>query len=234
MQSQNIPPMHPVHDHLRCFGHIINLVVKGFLWDEDRTSIISEANEVYHSPEEELRQLREWRKKGPIGKLHNIITYIRWTPQRLDQFTTVLQSTYPGESIVLPILGNLIRWSRDYESLKRALRIKAAISSLTATAIGANRNGERAANDRALINDDLSDEDWSTLAHIIGILEPFTEWSTRLQVKYNNGCIANILPVIDELMEILENAKNTPMVSEFSAAIIKRQRYVLHILLLLY
>jgi len=39
------------------------------------------------------------------------------------------------------------------------------------------------------------------------ILEPFCEWSTRFQVKYQNGCIANILRVIDELKEILENAK---------------------------
>ena len=39
------------------------------------------------------------------------------------------------------------------------------------------------------------------------ILESFAEWSTRLQVKYPNGSIANILPVMDELLEILENAK---------------------------
>ena len=77
------------------------------------------------------------------------------------------------------------------------------------TAIGGNRNGKRVANDRALINDDLSDEDWSTLGYIMEILEPFAEWSTRLQVKYNNRFIANILPVMDKLKEILENAKNT-------------------------
>ena len=147
MQLHNIPLIHPVHDRLRCFGHIINLVVKCFLWGEDRASIAGERNEIHHSPEEELRQLREWRKKGPIGKLHNIITYIRRTPQRLDQFTAVLQSTYPGESIVLPILGNLTCWSSDYMSLKCALCIKGAISSFIATAIEANRNGQRAASD---------------------------------------------------------------------------------------
>jgi len=32
MQLHNIPPIHPLHDCLHCFGHIINLVVKGFLW----------------------------------------------------------------------------------------------------------------------------------------------------------------------------------------------------------
>lgn len=210
MQLHNIPPIHPVHNRLRCFGHVINLVVKGFLWGEDRIAIVNAGIEGHHSPDEEHRQLREWRKKGPLGKLHNIITYIRRTPQRLDQFSAALQSTYPGKTIVLPIVGNLTRWSSDYESLKRALQIKEAISSFIATAIGVNRNGERAANDTALINDDLSDEDWSTLGHIMEILEPFAEWSTRLQVKYNNGCIANILPLMDELKEILENAKNTP------------------------
>jgi len=65
--------------------------------------------------------------------------------------------------MVLPILGNVTRWSSDYESLKRALRIHAAITSFIATAIGANRNGERGANERALITDDLSDDDWSIL-----------------------------------------------------------------------
>jgi len=39
------------------------------------------------------------------------------------------------------------------------------------------------------------------------ILEPFSEWSTRLQIKYQNGCIANILQVMNELKEILENAQ---------------------------
>jgi len=117
------------------------------------------------------------------------------------------QSSYPGESIVLAMLGNVTHWSSDYESLNRALRIKAAISSFMATAIGANRNRERGANNRALINDDLSDDDWSILGYIMEILEPFSDWNTRLQVKYQNGCIANILPVMDELKEILENAK---------------------------
>lgn len=142
--------------------------------------------------------------------MHNIITYIRRTLQRLDQFSAILQSTYPGESIVLPILGNVTHWSSDYESLKCALHIKEAISSFIATAIGANTNGERTVNEEALINDDLSDENWSTLAHIMEILEAFAEWSTKLQIKYNNGCIANILPEMDELIKILKNAKNTP------------------------
>jgi len=90
MRLHNIPPIHPVHDRLRCFGHFINLVVKGFLWGDNIASIGGQEEDEYHlSPEEEVRQLKEWRQKGPLGKLHNIITYIHCTPQRLDQFTNV-------------------------------------------------------------------------------------------------------------------------------------------------
>ena len=45
-----------------------------------------------------------------------------------------------------------------------------------------------------MINNDLPDENWSIFAYIVEIVEPFAEWSTRLQVKYNNGCIGSILP----------------------------------------
>ena len=49
-------------------------------------------------------------------------------PQRLAQFTSLLLSSYPDESMLLPIIGNLTCWFSNYESLKWALQIKAAIS----------------------------------------------------------------------------------------------------------
>jgi len=85
MPLPNIPPIQPVHDRLRCFRHVINLVVKGFLWGDNISSIGSqEEDEQDFSSEDEVRQLKERRKNGPLGKLYNIITYIRRTPQRLD------------------------------------------------------------------------------------------------------------------------------------------------------
>jgi hypothetical protein len=35
---------------------------------------------------EELKELELWRKKGPIGKLHNILTFIRHSDQRNQLF----------------------------------------------------------------------------------------------------------------------------------------------------
>jgi hypothetical protein len=34
----------------------------------------------------ERELLAQWRKRGPVGKLHNIIIWIRRTPQRRDSF----------------------------------------------------------------------------------------------------------------------------------------------------
>ncbi|KAG0136478.1 hypothetical protein HOY82DRAFT_536203 [Tuber indicum] len=126
-----------------------------------------------------IDHLRRYHQIGPEGQLIPI------AQKQQKSIKAAFVNTKPKiefnadifrkEAIVLPILGNLTRWSSDYESLKRALRIKTAITSFIATAIGANRNGERAANEGALINDDLSDNVWMTLAQIMEILEPFAE-----------------------------------------------------------
>jgi len=63
---------------VRCFGHIINLVVKGFLWGSDWEAF--EANIAYNTDiAKESHLLESWRKKGPMGKLHNIGIWILHT-----------------------------------------------------------------------------------------------------------------------------------------------------------
>ena len=62
----------PQAHRLRCIGHIINLVVKVFLYGIDADYEVTELNNSADS----------WRKRGPYGKLRNIITYFCWTPQR--------------------------------------------------------------------------------------------------------------------------------------------------------
>jgi hypothetical protein len=36
-----------------------------------------------------LELLAAWRKKGPVGKLHNIVIWIRRTPQRRQTFRNI-------------------------------------------------------------------------------------------------------------------------------------------------
>src|SRR4029077_9075026 len=71
--------------HLRCFCHIINLAAKAFLFGKDPDAFETEANSCIQLRQAE-KELEIWRKLGPIGKLHNVVTYIRRTPQRREDF----------------------------------------------------------------------------------------------------------------------------------------------------
>lgn len=79
---------------LRCMGHIINLAAKAFLFGDEaalqkafafeieQTQSASLKLEVKHA----LELLAFWRKRGSVGKLHNLILWIRRSPQRRDEF----------------------------------------------------------------------------------------------------------------------------------------------------
>ncbi|KAG0633186.1 hypothetical protein HOY80DRAFT_872257, partial [Tuber brumale] len=60
---------------IRCFRHVINLVVKGFLWGSDWAAFESNIHEETTS-EEAAKSLKSLRSKGPMGKLYNIGTWI--------------------------------------------------------------------------------------------------------------------------------------------------------------
>jgi hypothetical protein len=70
---------------VKCVGHIINLAAKAFLFSKD-----ADAFEEESCTKKQLSQLeavREfWRKKGPLGKFHNTVSFVRKTPQRREAF----------------------------------------------------------------------------------------------------------------------------------------------------
>ena len=72
--------------HLRCFGYILNLVAKALLfgWNSNAFEADILTAKVLNN---EVAELDFWRKKSPIGKLHNIISYIRGSPQWQIVFT---------------------------------------------------------------------------------------------------------------------------------------------------
>src|SRR5882762_8716444 len=75
---------------LRCAGHVINLVARQILFGKNPDALQLEVQEA----KEELKELELWRKKGPIGKLHNIVTYIRHSDQRNQLFKEVQRFSY--------------------------------------------------------------------------------------------------------------------------------------------
>jgi hypothetical protein len=77
------------HRRLRCLGHIINLAAKAFLFGANSDVFEKEIDSV--QLEEEQVELDIWRKRGPVGKLHNVVKYIRSTPQRREEFEDIVR-----------------------------------------------------------------------------------------------------------------------------------------------
>lgn len=220
---------------VRCFGHIINLIVKGFLWGEDWEAFEGEVT-TECEVEEASRALKTWWKRGPLGKLHNISTWILRTLQRRDKFIhKVKQLRSSSGSIagpLLPMVGNITRWSSDVDSIERAFVLKKAIDDFVSGAIREERQkrtGRRstttpnmqaidedildAENPELISIDELTLDDWEDLKLILRILEPFRGWTLLLQgtgtERIQANCyIARVLPAIDELLSHLEDCKN--------------------------
>jgi len=70
----------PDYCRLRCTGHIINLVVQAFHFGREQDDYKALEHEA-ESPSE--AQLDRWRRRGLLGKLHNIVNWILLTPQRI-------------------------------------------------------------------------------------------------------------------------------------------------------
>jgi len=67
----------PISSQICCFGHIINLVVKEFLWGTDSEAFEKGIEVEDGEAEEQLgKKLQHWRKRGALGRLHNICTWI--------------------------------------------------------------------------------------------------------------------------------------------------------------
>jgi hypothetical protein len=72
---------------LRCFGHIINLVVKALLYGSGNgKSLQQQLGEVSNED-----AFKVWREQGAIGKLHNIVYYVTRSDKRRRIFEAVQQ-----------------------------------------------------------------------------------------------------------------------------------------------
>src|SRR5579871_6175834 len=70
---------------LRCAGHIIDLCAHAFIMGKDAEKIAREMDAAMR--EGDLKKIGElWRKRGALGRLHNVIKYIRGSPQRREFF----------------------------------------------------------------------------------------------------------------------------------------------------
>jgi hypothetical protein len=94
--------------------------------------------------------------------------------------------------------NNTTRWNSTYESILRALALRPAITFYYI------------AEHKDLSDFQLSEEDWTELTLIVGLLEPFLEITKHLEghaVEGHHGLIWEVLPCLEALLLHLEEAK---------------------------
>jgi hypothetical protein len=73
------PNLNAVHRRMRCYGHVINLAARAFLFGDDPDAFeleIENAEKLKLEIRHERELLALWRKRGAVGKLYNLILWI--------------------------------------------------------------------------------------------------------------------------------------------------------------
>lgn len=195
---------------LRCCCHIINLVCKAILYgcdidcieealsNNDITGNVSQFEAILRG-QDSLKALQAWRKKGPIGKLHNIVIHALSSPVRTEYFKSKQREAYgDSERLYHLVINGGIKWNSTCDMLERAFKLQDAL------------NLYQTQFNQELAEDQLSTNDWLELSDIRALLQPLKEVSLALQSDGTYCCHGSLyesLTGIDYLMTKLEDLK---------------------------
>ncbi|KZL65223.1 transposase-like protein, partial [Colletotrichum incanum] len=213
-----------IHRRLRCYGHILNLVGRAFLHGVDREALEQESDALLDAGRLS-DDLALWRARGPVGKLRNIIRYVRSSPQRSERFLAISNEAddtidheeaggdtshgftlYQESSQELNlILSNDTRWNSTYLMLKRALLKRTQIDGFILNDKTLGNPSQRLPDD-----DTLTNEDWNILIELKDILEPLYQQTKRCEGwgrKGAHGRLWEVLSGMEYLLDRLEEWK---------------------------
>ena len=194
----------PVQRRLLCHGHILNLVVKAFLWGEELEAFELEAESVWNQQDEEA-ELLLWQRRGQIGKLHDIIVRIGRSPQHRHKFNDKVQQLHPENVASELVHRNETKWGGDYNELVHALQHREALEESVSTAIRYNLHGERDSLRTALKLDELHPHDWTILTGIMRFLQLCRKWQLIRQSPRSQRALFDFLPAMYELLLHMED-----------------------------
>lgn len=185
-----ITSLDPLTSRLRCAGHIYNLVCNAILYgfNEDAFADASQVtgegdfdtvtnfNAVLHTADDEAK-LHAWRKKGPVGRLHNTMIHINTNSKRRGLFESRQREVIDeaggdplNTRIYRAIVNGGIRWNSTYLMIKRAMLLRDAIHNY--------QDDPESEFDHA---DYLTQQDWLQLREMLALLQPLFEASERVQ-----------------------------------------------------
>lgn len=220
----------PVTSRLRCAGHIFNLVCTAILFGVDKeslddaqyefvddstsgTQVVAEFEATLHYGTE-AQQHRAWLSKGPVGKLHNLVSHIKANNSRIALFESKqTETTADRESShtrILRLVNNGgIRWNSTYLMIERAIHLRDALTLYQSHEEATVQQG-----------DQLDRDDWEELGHLKDLLAPIYEVSMQVQsVGTSAGALHNTLTSMDYLLTHLETRRSQPGSRHFIASL---------------
>lgn len=197
---------------LRCAAHIINLVCKAILLGVDSNCVedacqdrlnhdqIDDTIQHFESTiQDETRALIAWRRKGPVGKLHNLVHHIRASPRHRELFESKQKEVDIDQPVYKVVTNGGVRWNSTYDMIHRSLKLKDAFVLYA--------SDFRFDKQRPTAEDELSPDDWYELKQLLHLLKPMKEASTDIQAKGVEGALWHNLTALDYLMTHLERER---------------------------
>ena len=176
----------PQHYRLRCQGHVLNLSVNSFLYVTNSDILEEEDDDVPGQLKQSLKDIKKWRKFGPIGKLHNIVVDIQSSAIRMQEFLILSRGTRL-------VRDNKTRWNSMEAMIKK---------SITSPVFEAIRKYVQRHITEDLAKDELTDEDWSVLRDIHEFLDRLLQ--TTLALESYHSTLDTVLPAMDFVLEQFE------------------------------
>ncbi|KAJ6436023.1 transposase-like protein [Purpureocillium lavendulum] len=161
---------------LRCQGHIINLAAKAFLFVTDNEKLEHDDS----GNNATLKEIKAWRQKGPLGKLHNFVVFIQRSVQRSQRFQVLSRNRKLARD-------NDTRWSSWYTMLRAALNLREAIDGYFSKWTEADCAG-----------DELSADDWIVLENVKSFLEKLKMTTKALELSF--ATLDNVLLAMDFML----------------------------------
>ncbi|KAJ3453314.1 hypothetical protein MRS44_017561 [Fusarium solani] len=212
------------HRRLRCCGHIINLVARSILFGTDADAF----EEDCQADKEIQDEVKLWRSKGPIGKLHNIVHGVQRSGQRIEKLhklqsieNTALSLEDKTTYDVIP--DNATRWNSSEAMMERGYLLRNALDSLVQAEVtewnqyvarrtqnGTKPMPKKSRKKPAIVDDKMATEDWSVIAEYLAILKPLKIATKRLEGRPQEGkfgAIWEVLLTMEWLLKHLEEAK---------------------------
>lgn len=210
----------PPQRQIRCCGHVLNLVCKAILFGNDCSAFENEMADVVS----EEQDLLLWRRKGPNGKLHNIVKYITRSPQRIQRFEAIQLRNLclrPDDKkhVYKLVQDNATRWNSYYACARRALDLQNDIDEFILQeqlSFESKRRRESSSHRPTIVNDKLDADDWHTIGLFVDLLKPFKDATLRLEGHSgkSNAGMWLVLPMYERLMQHLEEKKGKYTIRE--------------------